>query len=347
MDAPWGISGEMSDIKRPTTMTDVASELGLSIATVSRALTKPELLNEQTRERVLAAVKRLNYHPNQLARDLRLRESKVAYVVVPSLSPFFLEVFRGVEKAARKTGYSVLMGHTDRDRGREQDFLDEVAARRADGVILVTSSFAPAIIEAKHLPPVVAALEQIDRRGLPAVRVDHAEGAKAATRFLQNLGHRRIAHIAGAMSSPMAVHRLNGFREQMGEALDSSLCVEGDFTVRSGELAMNLLLARQHPPTAVFAANDEMAIGALRAAKLAGLSVPGDVSIIGFDDQRIAGLYDPALTTVQVPTAEIGYRAMLLLERLLRNEATDRDIVLPTRIVERATTGPPTRAAAG
>jgi LacI family repressor for deo operon, udp, cdd, tsx, nupC, and nupG len=328
----------MADDGRRTTITQVAAELGVSTATVSRALMHPELLSDETRARVLAAIDRLGYRPNLLARDLRLRESKVAFVVVPSLSPFFLEVFRGVEDAAREIGYSVLMGHTDRDRDREHAFFDQVAARRADGIILVTSSDAPAMIERERLPPIVFALEGIEGRSLPAVRIDHTAAAVAATRHLLDLGHRRIAHISGPMSSSMAVHRLEGYQQAIAGQLDTALCLEGDFTARSGELAMNLLLARADPPTAVFAANDEMAIGAIRAARQAGLRVPQDVSIIGFDDQRIAGLYDPPLTTVHVPTAEIGYRAMLLLEKVLNNTAADQDVVLPTKIRIRATT---------
>ncbi len=332
----------MNDTARPTTLTDVAKALEVSVATVSRALTRPDLLSDKTRTRVLEGIERLGYQPNLLARDLRNRESKVAYVVVPSLSPFFLEVFRGVEKAALKTGYTVLMGHTDRDPAREHVFFDQVASRRADGVILVTSSHASAIVSRKsRLPPIVAALEQIDGRPLPAVRVDHRAAAATATQHLLDLGHRRVAHISGPLTSPMAVHRVEGHRDAMGEGFDPALCVEGAFTIQSGEQAMRTLLSRTPRPTAVFAANDEMAIGAVRAVKAAGLGVPEDISIIGFDDQRIAALYDPPLTTVHIPTAEIGYRAMLMLERVLGDSLIDRDIVLPTRIEVRATTAPP------
>lgn len=336
----------MNDTARPTTLTDVAKALEVSVATVSRALTRPDLLSDKTRTRVLEGIERLGYQPNLLARDLRNRESKVAYVVVPSLSPFFLEVFRGVEKAARKTGYTVLMGHTDRDPAREHVFFDQVASRRADGVILVTSSHASAIVSRKsRLPPIVAALEQIDGRPLPAVRVDHRAAAATATRHLLDLGHRRVAHISGPLTSPMAVHRVEGHRDAMGEGFDPALCVEGAFTIQSGEEAMRTLLSRTPRPTAVFAANDEMAIGAVRAVKAAGLGVPEDISVIGFDDQRIAALYDPPLTTVHIPTAEIGYRAMLMLERVLGDSLIDRDIVLPTRIEVRATTAPPAAGA--
>lgn len=336
----------MNDTARPTTLTDVAKALEVSVATVSRALTRPDLLSDKTRTRVLEGIERLGYQPNLLARDLRNRESKVAYVVVPSLSPFFLEVFRGVEKAALKTGYTVLMGHTDRDPAREHVFFDQVASRRADGVILVTSSHASAIVSRKsRLPPIVAALEQIDGRPLPAVRVDHRAAAATATQHLLDLGHRRVAHISGPLTSPMAVHRVEGHRDAMGEGFDPALCVEGAFTIQSGEQAMRTLLSRTPRPTAVFAANDEMAIGAVRAVKAAGLGVPDDISVIGFDDQRIAALYDPPLTTVHIPTAEIGYRAMLMLERVLGDSLIDRDIVLPTRIEVRATTAPPATGA--
>lgn len=247
-----------------------------------------------------------------------------------------------MEKAALKTGYTVLMGHTDRDPAREHVFFDQVASRRADGVILVTSSHASAIVSRKsRLPPIVAALEQIDGRPLPAVRVDHRAAAATATQHLLDLGHRRVAHISGPLTSPMAVHRVEGHRDAMGEGFDPALCVEGAFTIQSGEQAMRTLLSRTPRPTAVFAANDEMAIGAVRAVKAAGLGVPEDISIIGFDDQRIAALYDPPLTTVHIPTAEIGYRAMLMLERVLGDSLIDRDIVLPTRIEVRATTAPP------
>jgi LacI family repressor for deo operon, udp, cdd, tsx, nupC, and nupG len=327
---------------RSTTITDVAAALGVSIATVSRAITKPELLSDETRARVLEGIERLGYQPNLLARDLRLRATRIAYVVVPSLSPFFLEVFRGVEKAARKTGYTVLMGHTGRDPAREQVYFDQVASRRADGIILVTSSRASAIVGRKsRMPPVVAALEQIDGRPLPVVRVDHVAAAIEATNYLRELGHRRVAHISGPHSSPIAIHRIEGFQAAMGADYHPDLCIQGAFTVQSGERAMAQLLAREVRPTAVFAANDEMAVGAMRAVRGAGLSVPDDISIIGFDDQRIAALYDPPLTTVHIPTAEIGYRSMLMLERLLGDSLTDQDIVLPTSIVVRGTTAPP------
>jgi len=328
----------------PATIREVAQELGVSVSTVSRALSNPKLLKEKTRTRVLAAIDRLGYQPNLLARNLRLSESKLVFVVVPSLSPFFLEVFRGVERSARECGYTVLMGHTDRDFAREQVFFDQVASRRADGVILVTSADGAALAARKRrMPPTIAALERVDGHSLPTVRVDHNAAAGLATEHLIELGHRRIAHIAGPATAPMALHRREGFEAAMERAgLDPHAypIQSGPFTVAFGEQAMEHLLNAPSPPTAIFAANDEMAVGALQAVKRRGLKVGKDLSVIGYDDQRIANLYDPALTTIRVPTEELGYRSMFLLRSVIRGEPAELDTVLQTELVVRHTTGP-------
>ena len=300
------------------------------------------MVSADTRERILNAVERLGYQPNLLARDLRLSASKLVFVIVPSLSPFFLEAFRGVDQAARQIGYAVLMGFTDRDPEREKALFNQVSSRRADGIILVTSASSAGLgVRKGPLPPIVAALESAEWGDLPTVRVDHVKAAVAATNYLFDLGHPRVAHIPGPMNSPMARHRLEGYREALaarGLSGAEQLGHGGEFTIESGAAAMRALLCATPRPTAVFVANDEMAIGAVRAVKEAGLSVPGDISIMGFDDQRIARIYDPALTTVQIPTAEIGYRSMLMLEQVLTRAAFDPDVVLPTQVVERDST---------
>jgi LacI family repressor for deo operon, udp, cdd, tsx, nupC, and nupG len=322
----------------------VALDLGMSIATVSRAMAQPELLSAETRARVLEAIERLGYQPNLIARDLRRQKSGMAYVVVPSLSPFFLEAFRGVERAARETGYAVLMGHTERDPAREQLFLDQVASRRADGIILVTSSSATEMTARKRaIPMIVAALDVVEGVSFPTVRVDHIKASIEATEHLISLGHRRIAHIAGPPRSPMAVHRREGYEIAMRRAgLDPYAypLLDGDFTVQFGEWAMESLLAVSPRLTAVFASNDELAVGAIQAVKRAGLTVGKDVSVIGYDDQRIASLYEPALTTIRVPTEELGYRSMHILVQVLLGQPHENDLVLPTWLVVRKTTGP-------
>jgi LacI family repressor for deo operon, udp, cdd, tsx, nupC, and nupG len=328
---------------KSVTIKEVARHLGVSPSTISRALGRPELLNEETRTRVLEAVEQLGYQPNLIARGLRLQETRLLFVVVPTLSPFFLEVFRGVERAARETGYAVLMGHTERDASREHLFLDQVASQRADGVILVTSSDHDRLVaRQKRMPPLVVALEQVDGLHAPAVRVDHHAGGVDATNHLLALGHTRIAHIAGPDGQAIAQHRKAGFHEAMTAAnLDPAAypCVSGNYSVALGESAMETLLTCHPAPTAVFAGNDEIAIGVIRTLKRVGLQVGRDISVIGFDDQRIANLYEPALTTVKVPTEELGYQSTLQLVQLLKGAGSQQDIVLPTSLIIRSTTG--------
>jgi LacI family repressor for deo operon, udp, cdd, tsx, nupC, and nupG len=330
---------------RPTTIKDVARELDLSVATVSRALTKPKLLRPETVARVRAAVEKLGYRPNLAAQNLKLGTTGIVYVIVPSLSPFFLEIFRGAERAAQEGGYSVVMGHTDRHPDREGEFFDQVSCGRADGVLLVSTAEAEAIVNHKRrLPPTVVVLEAVEGQIFPTVRVDHKKAAFEATNHLIELGHRRIAHITGPARSPMAIHRREGYLAALAAAgirSGEGSCVPGEFTVASGEVAMASLLSRPKPPTAVFAANDEMAIGAIRVIKDRGLRVPQDVSVMGFDDQRIATIYDPPLSTVRLPTFDLGYSAMVKLRCILAKESYEMDVVLSTTLIQRATTAAP------
>lgn len=328
---------------RSVTIKEVAKHLNVSPSTISRALGRPELLSEETRNRVLEAVEQLGYSPNLIARGLRLQETRLLFVVVPTLSPFFLEVFRGVERAARETGYAVLMGHTERDSARELLFLDQVASQRADGVILVTSADQGALrARQKRMPPVVMALEKAEGLNVASVFVDHHQGGIDAANHLLALGHRRIAHIAGPDIQMIAQQRRSGFCEAMTAAgLDPEAYpnLSGDYSVSLGESAMERLLTCHPAPTAIFAGNDEIAIGAIRTLKRVGLQVGRDISVIGFDDQRIASLYEPALTTVRVPTEELGYQSTLRLVRQLQGVPSLDDVVLPTSLIIRATTG--------
>lgn len=335
----------MQQSRRPVTIKDVAAAAGVSIATVSRARTNPGLLHADTLAKVDQAIATLGYQPNEIARDLRRAETKLVMVIVPRLSPYFLDIFRGVEVAADEVGYGVLVGHTDRDGAREMAFVNQVSSRRADGIILATSVDSGAIHRTRsRVPPVVLALDGCDSGVLPSVFIDHESAAVLATRHLIELGHRRIGHIAGAGASAMARERMEGFRRALAEGgvpFDPELCVQGDFTVESGEVGMAQLLARSVRPTAVFAANDETAIGAMRTLKRAGLRVPHDMSLVGFDDQRIAALADPPLTTIGVPTYEIGYRSMMKLNSILTGHPPVRRTVLESQLIVRGSSGPP------
>jgi LacI family repressor for deo operon, udp, cdd, tsx, nupC, and nupG len=333
--------------KKPDSPTSksIAAALGVSVATISRVLTRPDLVNERTRERVLRGIERLGYRPNLAARDLRRGQTGTILVLVPLLGSFFLDILYGVEKAADERGFSVLVANTRADQSREQAYFDSVTRHRADGIILITAALpAGGSSFALSLPPLVLACEPLLHTDLPAVMVDHEGGAEEAVRHLINLGHRRIAHIAGPDSVLSAGARMSGYRKALRAAripLDESLIQRGMFSLESGTYAMHALLRQQRVPTAVFCANDLMAIGAMRALKSVGLRVPSDLSIVGSDDEMLAEIYDPPLTTVHIPRFDIGYQSMMMLADLIARHRPVRSITLPTRLIVRGTSVAP------
>lgn len=326
----------------PATIRDVASELGMSVATVSRALSKPDMLRPETRERVLSVVARLGYRPNLLARSLRRGQTHAIVLVVPKLSPFFLEIFAGAEEAAQVAGLTVLLGNNDGKPEREEAYFDQVVSGRADGIILTTGVVPASYADGgRPLPPLVTVLERLRGHDAPVVRIDHRAASAEATRHLIELGHRRIAHIQGGPWAVSSGHRLSGYRDALQSAgipYSAELVVGGDFSMQSGVNAMERLLALENPPTAVFAGNDEMAFGAVRTARAHGLTVPENLSVVGFDDQATAAFYNPPLTTICTPCREIGRCAMQGLVEQLAGRDVAREIVLPTRLVVRDST---------
>jgi LacI family repressor for deo operon, udp, cdd, tsx, nupC, and nupG len=332
----------------PATIRDVARELGMSVATVSRALSRPELLRRETRDRVMTVVERLGYRPNLLARGLRRGQTRAILLVVPTLSPFFLEIYAGAEEVAREQDFAVLLGNSNRDPEREEACFDQVASGRADGIILLTGIAPAAYATGKRpLPPLVTVLERLPSHLVPVIRTDHRSGAAEATQHLIDLGHRRIAHIAGSKAAPSTAHRLDGFRAALhaaGLPTPQELVYPGDFTMESGVLGMEKLLSLDEPPTAVLCGNDEMAFGAIRLLHKRGLEVPADMSIVGFDDQNMAAFYTPPLTTAHIPRHELGRRAAL--ERFVELQGRDvaHEGVLPTRVQVRESTAAPPRS---
>ena len=292
----------MGKAKKTTSATikDVAQELGMSVATVSRALSRPELLRAATRERVLSAVERLGYRPNLMARGLRQGNAYAILFVAPNLSPFFLEIFAGAESITRDSPFSLLFGNSNGAPDNEQHFFDQVASGKADGIILLTGAVPEGYASGeRQLPPLVTVLERLRCTTIPIVHTDHHAGAMEAVRHLTDLGHRRIAHITGTRRVPSTTRRLEGYRAGLAAAglrASPELVQTGDFTIGSGAAAVARLMALQEPPTAVLCGNDEMAYGAIRALFKMGLSVPQDVSVVGFDDQNLAEFYNPPLT---------------------------------------------------
>ncbi|MEJ1964815.1 MAG: LacI family DNA-binding transcriptional regulator [Gammaproteobacteria bacterium] len=334
----------------PATIRDVAGELGMSVATVSRALSQPELLRPETRDRVLSVVARLRYRPNVLARSLRRGQTHAIVLVVPKLSPFFLEIFAGAEEAAQTAGLAVLLGNSDGMPEREEAYFDQVVSGRADGIILLTGLLPSSYADGKRpIPPMVTVLERLRDHDAPVVRIDHRAASAEITRHLIDLGHRRIAHISGLKRVVSTEHRISGYKDALSAAdipFDEKLVVPGTFSMQSGAEAMQTLLALDVPPTAVFAGNDEMAFGAVKTAREHGLSVPEDLSIAGFDDQTTAAFYNPPLTTIHTPCREIGRCATQELIEQIAGRDVAREIVLPTQLIVRGSTAAPREARA-
>lgn len=325
---------------------DIARRLGVSPATVSRALSDSGLVAEPTSRRIREMAQQLNYRPNVSARNLRTQRSMTVLLVVRDVgNPFYLEILKGVEQSARAAGYSVLMGNTESDPARESEYFGMLSDGHADGMILMTGKLPEASPESTQgWPdlPVVVALEIIEGSGYPHVQIDNAGAARGAVEHLIGLGHRRIAHITGPVPEIMSVRRLQGYREAMAAAglhIPQGYEQPGDFVLKSGREACRRLFELPEPPSAIFIANDEMAFGAINELRQIGLDVPGDVSVVGFDDLFLGEAFYPPLTTVSQPRLDIGRRAMtLLLDMLAGRDAPPEPVTMPTELLVRGTT---------
>lgn len=329
------------------TLSDVAKLAGVSVATASRALSNPDLVAERTREAVSRAAAACGYRPNLVARSLRKRRCDTILVLIPEIgNEFYPLIISGMESYARSKGFSIILGMTSNRVDIEHSYLDLLAAQRADGLVILDGGI-DQLLKTGVNPtgPTVQVLECTCPLSMPAVRVDEHSIAEQAVAHLAGLGHRRIAHIAGSSDSYVATERLAGFHAAMAArqlpVADGLIC-RGDYTHDGGAAAMEWLLGSNQPPTAVFCANDSSAIGAIRACQARGFRVPEEVSIVGVDDTSQASLVQPALTTVRQPRAEIGTRAMELIIALIRKDRNvERQVILPTELVVRQSTAPP------
>jgi LacI family repressor for deo operon, udp, cdd, tsx, nupC, and nupG len=330
--------------KNRTKMTDVARLAGVSVATVSRALAASGPVSAAARRRIEKALQATGYTLNSVARSLRRQESRTIIVIVPDVGQqFFSIVLRGIEERAIAIGYSVLVGNSAHDVRREALYAEHVMAGRADGLILVNGRLPRFGPDAKPwLPPIVVVSERISGIDLPMVGVDNAAAAETAVRHLLELGHRRIAHIAGGRRNAMTAERSSGYRQALrnfGLVPVADLVSYGDYSIESGTRAARALLDLSRPPTAIFAANDDMAIGAMNEAKARGMRVPEDISVVGFDDVPFAASCDPPLTTIRQPFFDMGTAAMDTLYGLLKDQPPKPHIrLLPTDLMIRQTT---------
>ncbi|GAA4707013.1 LacI family DNA-binding transcriptional regulator [Phytohabitans rumicis] len=335
-----------------TRIDDVARLAGVSTATVSRALRGLPTVSESTRDRVLAAAAKLGYTASPSASRLAGGKTGAVAVVVPRITRwFFATVVEAAEDALHQAGYDLLLHNLGGSEHERQRLLHTAALhKRVDALVLVATPLqGPDFAAVTNLAlPGVTVSSGTGVPGWPSIRIDDVAAACTATSYLIEQGHRRVAHISGDPSDELAftthIDRRRGYREALriaGIEPDPALDVEAEFTVSGGERAVAELLRRGPAPTAVFAACDEMAMGAMAALRQAGLRVPDDVSVIGIDDHDLAGVV--GLTTVAQPAADQGRLAVAtLLGPLTQGDpSVTETVILPTRLIVRESTGPP------
>ena len=325
------------------TISDVARTAGVSVATVSKVINGRYGVAQSTSSRVQEVIDDLGYESSLVARSLRSHRTHVIGILVAEFEPFSAEILKGAATALADTGYELLAytgGLQGRGAGWERRYLSRLSGTLIDGAVLVT----PTVVDADAGVPVVAIDPHTGPTGLPTVDSDNLAGAVLGTRHLLELGHTRIAFVGGRADLESSRLREQGFREAMAAAgvpVDEQLVRAGDYRKESTREPVRELLELPDRPTAIFAANDLSAIATLEVARDAGLDVPGDLSVIGFDNIPESAMTEPPLTTVHQAIQQMGAAAIQMLVALLDGSPTpDPHVRLPTALVRRGTTGP-------
>jgi len=325
-----------------TTIKDVAKLAEVHPSTVSRVINDDSRISEKTKNKVLLIIKKLGYTPNAIARGLKIKRTYTLGMLIPDITnPFFAEIARGVEDAANKNNFNVILCNTDDKLKKERTYLEILKGKRVDGLILGTAHVKDKSIlelEMKKFPYILISrnIEGLDKN---CIIVDDVEGGMMATEYLIKLGHRRIAHITGPLKTRSALNRLKGYKlalkkyniEYMNELVE-----EGDFRIKGGYQAMKKFLKLLEPPRAIFAANDLLALGAMQAIQKKNFHIPEDFSVVGFNDIELASFVYPALTTIRQPMLEMGELAVKMLLRIIEEgEFNQRKIVLKPKLIIR------------
>lgn len=330
------------------TIREVARQAGVSVATVSRVMNKSGPVSAATRERVERVAEALRYSPHGGARGLITRRTGTLGVILPDLyGEYFSEVIRGMDQATQRAGYNLLLSSSHEDRS-EIEAAVRAMRGRVDGLVLMSPDIgAGELMDAvwPSLPVVLLNTDHSGAAGFHTINVDNYGGSYAMVRHLASLGHERIGLIGGSPGNHDARERRRGYEAALLEAgleVRGAWHVESDFRKSGGWAAARVLMAGRERPTAVFAANDAMAVGAMSALQELGLSVPGDVGVAGFDDVPLARYVSPALSSVHVGNSELGARAVeLVLGSLEREGEEPRHEVVPTTLVIRRSCGSP------
>jgi len=330
----------MSSIK------DVAREAGVSTATVSHVINKTRFVSEEVRARVLEAVGRCGYYPNAHARSLASGRTHILGLVVSDISnPFFPELVKSIEAAAFERGYDVMLSNTNYDPERTSNYVRRFIERKLSGVVIMTSELDTALIDELARREVSVVFLDLGQPGvhMSNLRVNYEAGIEEAIGHLVSLGHAEISFIGGPAHLRSAARRHEAFCNSMRRHLPGARAAvhRGDFRLEGGRRAACEMLADREMPTAVVAANDMMALGAMVEFRAAGLSIPRDISVVGFDDIAFAALAEPRLTTVCLPRMELGRRAVEALMMTIEHpDQRGVEINIPTYLVIRGSTAP-------
>ncbi|MEO5857878.1 MAG: LacI family DNA-binding transcriptional regulator [Pyrinomonadaceae bacterium] len=329
----------MSSIK------DIAIEAGVSTATVSHVINKTRFVSSDTRARVLKAIELHNYYPNANARTLASGRSRTFGLVVSDISnPFFPALVKSIEAAAFEDGYDVILSNTNYDTERTSHYVRRFIERKISGVAVMTSEMDKSLIAELARREVAVVFLDSGEAGphMSNLRVDYGEGIKQAILHLVELGHTNVAFIHGLPHLRSAKRRLEAFRHTMKAVLPDAgeQVYQGDFQIEGGRRVALEMLAARWVPTAVIAANDLMAFGAISEFRRAGLDVPHDISVVGFDDIAFSPLIEPSLTTVHLPLKELGRLAVEALMAILSNPTqVGIELLIPTKLIVRNSTG--------
>lgn len=332
------------------TIKEIARRAGVSIGTVSNVLNELPTVREAARQRVLDAIDELGYEPSLLGRALRKDKTNMIVMIVPDITnPFFPGAVRGAEDIAFQNGFRLVLCNSDNDETKEATYLREMRTYRPSGLIIVPASLSQGIEEARAYLKAGSSVVYMDR--IPpkwkgdSVTSKHEDGAYTATKYLIELGHERIATIAGPLTSPSGSARLQGFRHAMREArlhVPPRYIQEAEFNKQAGYEKAKVLLRLQHRPTAIFAANDLLAFGVLAALREEGLHCPANVSVVGFDNLDDSEVVVPSLTTVDQFGYQLGAKAaQIVIDRTRGDKKSFRRILLAPELRIKESSAPP------
>lgn len=308
-----------------STIKDVANEAEVSVATVSRVLNSNGYVNEVTRKKVLNAIKKLDYKPNAVARSLFKKQSKTIALIVPNITnPFFPEVARAIEDVMSSKDYTLILCNSDDQEEKEKKYFEMMKQKYVDGVIIVTSTLTPKHIEKNGIP--IVAVDRFIDEDTPCVSVNNVEGARQAVRYLKATGCQKIAHIRGPENLCIADERFQGYLMEVQNErwFNGDFVINGNFDIKTTTGVTEKLLKQHLDIDGIFAGNDYMALGVIKAAIKLGKRVPEDLSVIGFDGINLSKLTNPEITTIAQPIYQIGYTAAEMLLDLIEGRPINK-----------------------